>query len=227
MSGHAFSTVEEMAAACLRAKLEGFTLTDHGPAMPGSASHVYFISLHMLPRELDGVRILRGVEANIMDYNGKLDLTNTTLRKLDVVIASFHEILLRPTSTADHTRAYLALAENPLVDIIGHPGRGPYPFDFETVMAACKKHNKLFEINNHTLASNNLNDQCLRIAAACKAAGVKVVVNSDAHLSRNIGKVDSALKLLASVEFPEELIMNTTYEKFRTDLLLRKPWLDL
>lgn len=227
MSGHAFSTVEEMAAASQRRGLQGFVLTDHGPAIPSSAQPIYFQGLYMLPRILDGSRILRGVEANILDFAGSLDLRPSLLRKLDVVIASFHEIIRRPTTAADHTQAYLALAANPLVDILGHTGRGPYPFDIDAVVQACRDHGTLIEINNHTLARGNPQDQCRRIAAACKTHGVRIVVNSDAHFSRAVGEVASAMELLDSIDFPPDLIVNTSYEKFRADLLNRKPWLQL
>jgi len=110
-SGHAFGTMEEIAAYCRTFHLDGFALTDHGPAMPGSASWIYFSAIRMVPRELQGVKILRGIEANLMDYKGQLDLEDSLLKKLDVVIASFHDLLIQPKTRQEHTQALVAAAQ--------------------------------------------------------------------------------------------------------------------
>jgi len=49
--------------------------------MPGSASWIYFSAIRMVPRELQGVKILRGIEANLMDYKGQLDLEELAFKK--------------------------------------------------------------------------------------------------------------------------------------------------
>lgn len=225
MSGHAYSTLEENVAACVRSGMEGFAITDHGPAMEGAPRPIYFMNLTALPREIDGIRILRGAEANIVGFDGRLDLPDSVLKRLDVCVASYHEICLRPGSPADHTAAWLAVLKNPYVDIVGHSGRGPYPYDLEAVMAACRQQDKLIEINNHSLKDSANDDTCREIAVACRQYGVKIVVNSDAHLSRQIGQVQNSLKLLAAIDFPPDLIVNKTYAEFRTWLMNRKPWL--
>jgi putative hydrolase len=224
MSGHAFSTVEENALACARHGLEGFAVTDHGPAMQGAAQAIYFYCLDHLPRQLHGVGVLRGVEANIVDFSGKLDLPAAILKKLDVCIASFHDIILRPQTAAEHTAAWLAVVQNPHVDILGHPGRGDFPFDIEVVVQACRANGKIVEINNHSLKGGH-DESCRRIAAACAQYGVPVVVSSDAHISVNIGQVHQALALLSEIGFPEELVVNQTFERFRSLLAGKKPWL--
>ena len=224
MSGHAFSTLEDYVTACRLNGLEGFATTDHGPSMIGSAQLIYFFNLISLPREIDGVRILRGVEANIIDHDGSLDLPDTALKRLDICIASFHEITLQPATAADHTAAWLAVARNPFVDIIGHSGRGPYPYDLDAVMKACRENGKAVEINNHTLSSGFIHN-CREIAGACLRHDVSIVVSSDAHLSRQVGRVDGAMNMLNEIGFPEELIVNRDYSAVATWLTNRKPWL--
>lgn len=224
-SGHAFSTIEEYTAACRLKGLEGFTTTDHGPNMDGAPKPIYFFNLVSLPREINGIRVLRGVEANIIDYGGRLDLPDLILKKLDVCIASYHDICLRPKKSADHTAAWQAVLKNPYVDIVGHSGRGPFPFDVDTVLKTCREQDKAIEINNHTFSDDKYLSSCRDIALACKNLGVKIVVNSDAHLSQQVGVVDKALTLLNSIDFPMELVVNKTYAELSRWLMTRKPWL--
>jgi len=225
-SGHAFSTLEEIAAYCRTYRLDGFALTDHGPAMPGSATWLYFSAIRMVPRDLQGVKILRGIEANLMDYDGKLDLQDSLLKKLDVVIASFHDILIRPRTAEDHTRALVAAAQNPLVDILGHTGRGGYDYDIPTVLKACRETGTMIEVNRWTLKGDPENVACAEIARGCKELGVPIVINSDAHTADQVGRVDAAYDLVHSLGIPDSLIMNRTYEAFRAHQEKRKPWLD-
>ena len=225
MSGHAFSTIEEYAAACGRSGLDGFATTDHGPAMMGAPQLIYFYNLTSLPRRIGGIRVLRGAEANIVDYDGTLDLPDQVLKRLDICIASYHKVVLPPKTAQDHTAAWLAVIRNPLIDIIGHSGRGPFPFDIQAVLKACRDENKAIEINNHTVSGDSFPHNCRDIALVCKKLGVKVVVNSDAHISSAVGQVGDALAMLAAVDFPPEQIVNKTFDGLWLWLKERKPWL--
>jgi putative hydrolase len=224
-SGHAFSTIEEYVASCRQNGLEGFATTDHGPAMTGAAQVIYFYNLVSLPREIGGIRILRGAETNIVGYDGRLDLPDFILHNLDVCIASLHDLCLRPQSKDDHTAAWLNILQNPDVDILGHSGRGPYPYDLDRVLQACREQDKAVEINNLTLTMEQSIGTCREIALACSSYGVKIVVSSDAHVSCQVGQVENALALLASIDFPMELVVNKTYAEFSNWLKGRKPWL--
>ena len=226
-SGHAFGTIEEIAGYCRRYGLDGFAITDHGPAIPGAANHLYFNAIKMVPRILDGVQILRGIEANLLDYQGALDLPDKALKQLDVVIASFHDLLIKPSSVEDHTQALLAAAENPLIDILGHTGRGPYRYNIEKVLKACKATGTLIEVNQWTMKGKPTHDVCLEIALACRDLEVPVVLNSDAHLAHAVGQVDLAWGMLQSIDFPEHLIVNRTADTFKAHLKQKKPWLKL
>jgi putative hydrolase len=224
-SGHAFGTLEEIAGYCRQRGLEGFALTDHGPALPGASCVLHFQALRMIPRNLDGVQILRGAEANITDYEGNLDLDVKLLKRLDLVIASFHDVVIKHSTFDDHTRALIAVAQNPLVDILGHTGRGPYRYDIPAVLSVCKDTGTLIEINRQTFRDKPEHDVCLQIALACRDMGVPVVVNSDAHLASAVGRVDEAMRMLESIDFPENLIMNRSADRIKAHLKGRKPWL--
>ena len=83
-SGHAYSTVKENIEYAKINGLKYYGLSDHGVNMPGGPHLFYFQNLKVLPKEIDGVRILKGMEANIIDYDGNIDVTfDKYLNKLD------------------------------------------------------------------------------------------------------------------------------------------------
>lgn len=210
-SGHAYSTLEENIRAAREYGLEGLAVTDHGPAMLGGPHEIHFMNLKALPQMLNGMRLLRGAEVNILDYSGKMDLSLALLKKLDLCIASYHEFCIKPASETEHTDGWLSVIANPYVDVLGHPGRGRFKFDIDRVVMACKEHHKAIEVNNMTLAAADDKHLCREIVAACIKYQVPIMVNSDAHFSGTIGRVHRCKKLLAAMEFPDELILNKTW----------------
>ena len=177
---------------------------------------MYFGNLpRVVPDLLDGVIVLKGAEANIMDYGGGLDLRDDRLEELDWVIASYHTVCIEPGTVADHTAGWLAVAENPLVDVIGHCGDGRFPFDMDAVFPAFAKYGKIVEINAHSFACRpGSRENCTEAARYCMRYGVPVVCSSDAHFFTEIGQTDAAERMLESIGFPEELILNNDYERF-------------
>ncbi len=125
-----FSTVDEMAAAAARAGLEGLAITDHAPELINWTPMLHFMGYGKLPRELSGVRMFYGVELNIMDFDGRVDMPEDILARQHVVIASFHTMCTKAGTCEENTRAYLRAMENPYVNIIGHPDDGFIPIDF-------------------------------------------------------------------------------------------------
>ena len=151
-SGHAYSSLKEMAYAASKNGLEVLSLTEHAPQMPGSCQEIYFRNFNVIPREMHGVKLLLGTELNIMNPDGDLDLSESLCRNLDIVIASIHS----PCYGLDHTReentkAYTAVMKKPYVDIIGHPDDGRFPVDYEVLVQTAKETKTLLEINNSSL----------------------------------------------------------------------------
>ncbi len=216
-SGHAFSTVDEIARIAQEKKLEFIAITDHGSAMPGGAPLYHFSNLRILPRELYGVVVLRGAEANIVSEDGKLDIPDEVLKDLDVVHAAFHPRCgYEGTTVEQNTRALLRAIRNPHIDIIAHPGNPRYPIDVEKVVAEAKKFGVLFEVNNSSFADTTTrtgsykND--LLIATYVCREGLNTTVNSDAHFSQGVGDFSLALDLAQKAGFTEERIINSSRE---------------
>ncbi|MBE5039355.1 phosphatase [Ructibacterium gallinarum] len=218
-STHAFGTIMENLAMAKKRGLEMLCMTDHAPALPDAPHIWHFQTMHELPREVDGVKLLFGVEANILDVQGHLDIPESMQDQMEVMVASIHAPCYPPKTVEEHTQTWLHVLQNPYVTILGHSGHPSFPYDYETVAEAAKKYNKCIEINNHSFSvRHGSRENCMKIAEVCKKIGTKIVVSSDAHNSFQIGVFDHALELLKEVDFPEEQIMNLTAARF-TDYL--------
>lgn len=214
-SGHAYSTISEIAETAGEKGLRVIAMTDHGPAMPGGP-HIFHIgNQRVIPDYIKGVRVLKGVEANIMDFDGKLDLPDNYLKKLDIVIASFHEVCIVPGSVEENTKALIAVMNNPYVDIIAHPGNPYYPIDIDRLIQCSYDTGKLIEINNSSFIGSRKgsSENCRSIAEKAREKGVMLVAGSDCHICYDVGRFDVVEEIFKEVEMPEELVINTDPQK--------------
>ena len=213
---HAYSTIGENTLAAKAIGLEFIAMTEHSLSMPGGPDWLHFACLNLIPRVLNDVIVIRGAEVTILSPEGKLDMTDSIMENdLEWVIASMHMTDMRPSTTANHTKAWLAVAENPLVDCIGHCGDPRYAFDYEQVIPVFAKHKKIVEINSHSFRARPGSDvTCREIALLCIEHGVPIMVNSDAHHSSMIGQFAPAIAMLESINFPRELIINADSDRF-------------
>lgn len=215
-SGHAYGTLKENAQAAYEKGLKGFVVTDHGPAIPG-ACPVFMLSgvLPTVPDHIEGVRMIRGTEANIMDNKGTLDMPERQLSFTQFAIASMHRFCYPPEDEKHNTDAVIAAINNPWIDTIGHPGNPCYPIDQEAFIVECRRLGKPVEINNHSFRGRAGSEpNCRSIMRLCMKHGVRVVVSSDAHCSYNVGEFSYAVRVLEEEGFPEELVLNAEFERF-------------
>jgi putative hydrolase len=225
-SGHAYSTLREYAKEAYARGLELIAMTDHGPAMPGSAHMFHFHNLKVIPDSLYEVEILKGVEANIISYDGAMDLEGIDFEFLDVVIASHHHPCLRSSTMEDNTRALIGSMKNRLVNIIGHPDDGRIPLDYEELIRAAADAGVLIEINNSSLRPTsfrkNADENYARILDLCAKHRVSIIVNSDAHIHTDIGEFGEALEIIRKTGFPKDLVANTSVERLKKKLSARR-----
>lgn len=222
-SGHAYSTLQENALVAAQKRLEIIAMTDHGPSVEGAPKRLFFSNLRVLPETICGVRILKGIEANILDYDGKIDLEDKYLKKLDWVIASFHDICIEPRSVEENTKAAIEALKNPCVDVLGHPDNPVFPVDIEKVVMFARDAGKFIEINNHSfLVRKGSEKNCREIIKFCKKHKAKIVCGSDAHVSFSVGNFSQIMPILKELEMPEELIINTSAKKMAEYIEVRK-----
>ena len=218
-SGHAYSTVREMITVAKERGLELVGLSEHGPAMEGSCGQMYFCNFKVIRQADFGIRVMMGAELNIMDYAGSVDLPAQRLRGLDYAIASLHDNVIDPGTREENTAAILGAMRNPAVSIIGHPDNPVYPVDFDALARAAKEQHVLLEINNSSYKPNGSRSGSepygRQLLAACKKYGTAVICGSDAHIDLDVGTHAYSWKLIEACDFPEELVVNTSVEKFR------------
>lgn len=112
----------------------------------------------------------------------------------------------------------IQIIRNPKIHIISHPGDGTAELDFEPLVLAAKESHTLLEINNHSLAPERkkavARDNNLEILRLCKKYEVPTILGSDAHISFQIADYDRIYPLLEETDFPDELIMNHSPQRF-------------
>jgi putative hydrolase len=216
LSGHAWSTLRENAAAGRSAGLLGICLTEHGHGMNSAIpDFLTLTAVRLLPPELEGLRMFYGVEANIMGLDGRLDIADHMLAVSRWTIASMHGECMESGTEEENTRAFVAALRHPAVDMLGHIDDMRTPNRFETVIREAAAQKKIIEINNNSLKNRKGSiPRVEEIARLCAKHGVRVAVSSDAHFDEMVGRVRPGLELLARVGFPDELVVNRTMAAF-------------
>lgn len=228
ISGHAWSTLKENCEAAAYRGLKGICLTEHGPGIDGSLPDFAPSAMRLLPESDCGVRIIHGMELNILDTEGTLDVTKENgIKFVQFGIASMHNLTIQTDTIERNTAAYVNALKNPYVDILGHPGQSYYTIVPEEIVLAAKKHDKMIEINNNSfLVRKGSKENCAIIAKLCMKHNVRVCVSSDAHYHTAVGCVDEAAKMLKEIDFPKELILNSDFENFMKYLKEREKRVD-
>ncbi|MEG6584935.1 phosphatase [Dendrosporobacter sp. 1207_IL3150] len=222
-SGHAYSTVLEIAQAASAKGLAIIAITDHGPAMPGAPHYYHFGNLTAIPEELYGVRILKGVEANIVDREGTLDLDVERLSRLDIVLVGLHTYCAPYGSIEENTRMMINAMQNPWVDAIVHPGNPEYSIDEEAVVRAAVEFDVALEVNNSslTISRSGSRSHCSNIICLAKKYKAKIMVGTDSHIALSVGEFKEAIKLLEENGITSELVLNSSAENIYKHLARR------
>jgi DNA polymerase (family 10) len=184
-------SAEEMAVAARERGYEYLALTDHsathgfGQAVSPEDLERQIEAVRALDERLEGIQVLIGTETNILP-DGSLDYDDDLLARLDWVVASVHTSFNMPE--AEMTDRMVAAIEHPWVDVIGHPTgrkietRSPYAVDVARLIEAAVRTGTMLEINAAP-ERRDLDDVHARAAAR---AGVPIVIDSDAHSTRNL-----------------------------------------
>jgi len=215
--GH--NSIREMADAALACGFQYIAITDHSKnlAMTGGMDEKRALEqikqVRAVDRQMEGkIRVFTGIEVDIL-ADGALDLDDEVLAQLDVVIASVHTRFEQ--SREEMTERVLRAIENPNVGILGHPTgrlllrREPFALDLAVVL---KRAAELGVAMEHNAAPErlDLDDRNLRLA---KELGCKIVMSSDSHDSRNLGKMVYGAKQLKRAWLTKEDVLNTREAK--------------
>lgn len=210
-SGHAYSTLQENIQAARYARIRLLAMTDHASSMPGAPHIWHFGNLKVVPRIIDGVGVLRGVEANICNSCGEIDVPEPILSQLDLVIGSLHEPVFPPSDASAHTEAMVSAIRRGQIDVIGHAGNPNFPIDIDAIVKAAAENHVLVELNNSSFISSRRGSEpnCLAIAEAARDYGAYITLGSDAHIAFSIGRFNECLNVVKKVDFPVERLVST------------------
>jgi DNA polymerase (family 10) len=210
--GH--NSIREMADAALACGFEYIAITDHSKnlAMTNGLDEERALEHVQRIREVDEqmggrIRVFTGIEVDIL-ADGALDLDDEVLAEMDVVIASVHTRF--DQSREETTARVLKAIENPYVRILGHPTgrlllrREPFALDLGAVLRRAAELGVAVE-HNAAPERLDLNDRDLRLA---KELGCRIVINSDSHDARNLGKMDYGIRQLRRAWLGPQDVLN-------------------
>jgi putative hydrolase len=218
-SGHTYNTILEYINRAKELKMKIIGFSEHGPNMDGSANKTYFNCLDRLPRKIGNLIILRGVEANIINKKGDIDIADKIIKnKLDYVIAGFHKNTgLKLGSSRDNTMALINAIKSGRINMLAHPFlNNIIPFDVEKVCVEACEHNVLLEINMHYISDYIAEPQTKKsiienlkiLVQTVKKYKKKVIVNSDAHNIWELGDDSALKKIKKEIGLIDNLIIN-------------------
>lgn len=220
---HGRGTVRENVEAAIEKGLKVIAITDHGPG------HLIFKTrkedmfkikeeIEQLKREYKEIKILFGVEGNIIDYEGHIDVDQDIMDIIDILLVGYHygtrmkkwidvyRMYVMNLFSVDrirelNTNAFIGALKRYKIDILTHLG-DRMRVDIEKVAKVAKSRGTLLEINS---GHGSLNVENLKIA---KTTGVKFIVNSDAHSPHRIGDVKRAMEIVRKAELDKSFIYN-------------------
>ncbi len=209
------NSIREMADAALAVGYRYIAITDHSKnlAMTNGLDEKRAIEhvqrIHEVDHQMEGrIRVFAGIEVDIL-ADGALDLEDEVLAQMEIVVASVHTHFAQ--SREEMTARILRAMENPYVRILGHPTgrlllrREPFALDLGLILRRAAELGVAVE-HNAAPERLDLNDRDLRLA---KELGCKIVIDSDSHDARNLGKMEYGLRQLRRAWLGPQDVLNT------------------
>jgi DNA polymerase (family 10) len=207
-------TIEEMAEAARERGYKYMAITDHSKnlafanGLDDKRALEHIQRIRKADEKIDGIKIFAGIEVDILG-DGDLDLSDSVLAEMDIVIASVHSQFSQDPGKM--TDRLLKAVSNPNTSVIGHPTgrlllrRDAYAYDMDAVLKAAAKHKVAMELNAYP-DRLDLNDRHLRMA---KERGVKIVINTDAHHTSHMEKIRYGILQARRAWLTKEDVLNT------------------
>jgi DNA polymerase (family 10) len=208
------NTIEEMAEAAKEHGYKYMAITDHSKnlafanGLDDKRAVEHMQRIRAVNDKLDGIRIFAGIEVDIL-ADGTLDLSDSVLEQMDIVIASVHSHFNQTSS--EMTDRLLKAVENPNTSLLGHPTgrmllrREAYAFDFGAVLKSAAQKKVAMELNAYP-DRLDLNDRHLRLA---KEHGVKIVINTDSHHTSHMDKIRFGILQARRAWLTKDDVLNT------------------
>jgi DNA polymerase (family 10) len=207
-------TIEEMAEAARARGYKYMAITDHSKnlafanGLDDQRALEHIQRIRKADAQTDGIKIFAGVEVDILP-DGDLDLSDSVLAEMDIVIASVHSQFNQ--EAAKMTDRLIKAMENPNVSLVGHPTgrillrRDAYPFDMDAVLKCAAKQKVAMELN----AYPDRLDLCDRHLRMAKERGVKIVINTDSHHTSHMEKIRYGIVQARRAWLTKDDVLNT------------------
>ena len=214
------NTIEEMAEAAKERGYKYMAITDHSKnlafanGLDDKRAVEHIQRIRAADDQIEGIRIFAGIEVDIL-ADGTLDLSDSVLEQMDIVIASVHSHFNQ--SPAEMTDRLLKAVQNPNTSLLGHPTgrlllrREGYAFDLDAVLKSAAQKKVAMELN----AYPDRLDLCDRHLRLAKQHGVKIVINTDSHHTSHMEKIRFGILQARRAWLTKEDVLNTLpVEKF-------------
>ena len=216
-SGHAMSSIMDNVRWAKENKMKVIAITDHGYGIKETnTDHAFFEAISRIPKKMSGIRVLTGIEANIMNSKGDLDVPTRILNKLDIVNVGLHLTdSYKKKDIKSHTNAVINALKKNRKSILTHSYFDQhYEIDIEKIAKAAIENNVLLEMNiscfNKSTFFNEKRymDNLKKILKIIKENKKKVIVNSDAHFHEEIGDDKILKKYQKEIGLTNDMIIN-------------------
>lgn len=219
-SGHAQSTILEYVQQAKKLKMDVIGISDHGPNCAETlTTEVYFRTLDRIPNFVDGVRVLKGIEANVINENGDIDVSDKLIERLDFIMANIHENAgYLDQGKEGNTETMIRLIRSGKIKIITHLfATKSYDIDVEKVAKEACKNNVLLEINLSYIKGRKLQvftvPNLKTMVDVARKSGKKVILGSDAHNIWELGDDSSLIPIKEEIGLTDNMIINNYPEE--------------
>lgn len=228
-SSHAKSNIEEIALEAIKKGLKEIAISNHGlsHALYGfRKKHISQLKAEIkaVNEKYPEIKVLFGVEANILSMKGDTDIVQEILDNCDVILCGYHLFVKykgfndffnfvilnylakkfgfrKEKQRKINTKAIVEAMNKNKMHVLTHPGR-KLVYDIEEIAKAASKNNVLLEINN------NCNSLSIEEIKQCEKYNVKYIINSDSHIKDTVGNCQAGLKRAAEADLSIEKIVN-------------------
>lgn len=212
MSG--VSTIKENIAGAKSKRLRGLTIVESGPGSKVGVPEYFFknVLAKLSPRD-GNIQMLKGIEVNILGVNqNDVDITDKTIfQTLDWSIAHFNPRFGVTSANRELiTKSFLCTAQNKNIMALGEVNT--FDCDYALICSRLKEDGKVIELNESTLTSEFNIKAAKRLIWCCKENRNPIVVSSGATYCDDVGVFTKCREVLNEVEFPQELILNTSID---------------
>ena len=209
-SEDAQNTLLEQITQAKKMKMKIIGISNHGPGNDVTpVSDVHFRAMARVPKYVMGIRILKGIEANILDIKGTIDVTDRMLERLDYVMAGLHfHTVYRDQGVRKNTQAVLNAMKSGKIQILVHPCSRRFNVDIEKISQEACKRGVLLEINPHRLTNDIEIQNLVKMIEVVRKNRQRLIIGSDAHNIWELADDSRILKIKKEIGLTDNLVIN-------------------